>query len=184
MFSKWFAIGNKPRKTFEFRCDECGEIHKGSPSFSYEKPLQYFYVPEQERDERIFLDSDRCVIDGDSFFIRGLLEIPISDAEEPFSWGVWVSQSEASYKRYTESFGCDQSGDGSFGWLLITLPGYIQTAEHEPFDTLACNVKWQQQGHRPLIEPQECNHPLYLDFVNGISWERAIELAELVLHGS
>lgn len=62
------------------------------------------------------------------------------------------------------------------------MPGYDQTDEDEPLETLACNVIWQRKGKRPLIEPQECDRPLYKDFVEGISWDRAIELARLVIH--
>ena len=87
----WFALSNGPEQTFEFRCDCCGRIHAGSPSFAYNRPFAYFIVPEDERDSRIEIDSDTCAIDGESFYIRTILEIPIHGADEPFTWGVWVS---------------------------------------------------------------------------------------------
>jgi hypothetical protein len=27
---------------FEFKCPTCGEIHRGMPSFGYDKPLSYY----------------------------------------------------------------------------------------------------------------------------------------------
>ncbi len=177
-----FKLFERPRdpKVFEFRCGECSELHRGSPSFSYAKPPHYFAVPEAERAARIQLTTDTCVIDNDTFFIRGLLEIPIDGVDEPFAWGVWVSQSRESFERYVETFDKDQSGDGSFGWLSVTMPGYIDP-DAELAD-LACNVQWRGNGLRPLVVPQECNHLLYQDYTNGISWDRAIDMAQQVMH--
>jgi len=177
-----FRLFERPRdpKVFEFRCGECGELHRGSPSFSYAEPPHSFAVPEAERATRIQLTSDTCVIDNDTFFIRGLLEIPIDGADEPFAWGIWVSQSRESFDRYVETFDQDQSGDGSFGWLTVTMPGYVDP-DAKPVD-LACNVQWRGNRVRPRVVPQECDHPLYHDCANGISWDRAIDLAQHVMH--
>ncbi|WP_282609802.1 DUF2199 domain-containing protein [Pelagibius sp. Alg239-R121] len=182
MAFNWFGAAADPIKSFEFRCDRCGGIHSGSPSFANEAPYSYYELTNDERTTRARLTDDTCVIDKDSFFIRGTLEIPIEDAEDPFCWGVWVSQSEESFKRYLETFQDDQTGDGSFGWLAITMPGYRRTASHEQIEHLACNVEWQGKGQRPLIFPHECDHPLYTDVTDGITWDRAIELAQMVMH--
>lgn len=180
-----FALGGGDRKTFEFRCADCGEIHRGSPSFAYAKPVCWFIVPEDQRAERLQLDTDTCVLDGDEFYIRTILEIPILDAEEPFTWGVWVSQSEESFRRYVDTYDEDQSGDGSFGWLPVTMPGYDRTADRpdaDGFECLGCDVTWRSPGQRPTLTLHENDHPLYHDQVNGISWDRAIELARLMMH--
>ena len=176
-----FGISSNP-KVFEFRCGDCGEMHRGSPSFGYNKPPMYFTVPETERPERVQLTADTCVIDDDTYFIRGLLELPIHEVEDPFAWGVWVTQSRESFERYVETFEQDQSGDGSFGWLDVTMPGYIEDDNDGEWETLACDVHWGGDGQRPLIVPQECDHPLYIDYANGMSWERAIFLAQQVMH--
>lgn len=179
MAFRWFSLSGN-QKVFEFRCACCGEIHRGSPSFGYEKPMLYFSLPEDQRAERIRLTSDTCVVDDDTFFIRGLIEIPIHDVEEPFSWGVWVSQSRESFDRYVETYDDDQSGNVSFGWLEVTMPGYSDG--ELGWATLACDVHWQAEGDRPHIVPHACDHPLYRDVTEGISWDRAIELARLTMH--
>ena len=175
--------GTGESKVFEFRCADCGEVHRGSPSFGYEKPSIYFTVPADEVADRVRLSDDLCTIDDDTFLIRGLIEIPIHGVEEPFAWGVWVTQSRESFERYVETFDQDQSGDGSFGWLDVTMPGYVSGDKNEDRAMLACNVHWRGEGQRPLIVPQECDHPLYKDCVEGVSWERAMHLARLVMHG-
>lgn len=182
MAFNWFGLSASPIRSFEFRCERCGNIHRGSPSFANEAPFNYSELSAGERVARARLTDDTCVIDGESFFIRGTLEIPILDAEDPFCWGVWVSQSKESFKRYLATFQNDQSGDGSFGWLAVTMPGYRRNPDNEPIEHLACNVEWQGQGTRPLVFPQESDHPLFHDVMDGISWERAIELAQKVMH--
>ena len=53
---------------FEFRCQTCGEIHKGMPGFGADAPLSYYAIPEAERASRCELEriSDRveCVLPG------------------------------------------------------------------------------------------------------------------------
>ncbi len=183
MLKNWFALGKKP-KTFEFQCACCGEIHKGSPSFSYAHPTQYGWLLEDERQKRAELSGDTCVIDGEEYYVRTILEIPISGVEEPFTWGLWVSQSKESFERYVESFNNDQSKDGSFGWLTVTIQAYDRTTQDQEFENVACDVEWQGNGARPRLIPHQSDHPLYNDFVAGISWGRAIEIAQTVMHPS
>jgi len=189
-----FGLGANP-KTFEFKCADCGALHRGSPSFGYKHPPQYLDVPEEDRAARVWLSEDACVISpaaGEQsgkpdYYIRGILEVPIHGASEPFLWGVWVTQSKESFDRYLETFRKDQSDDGSFGWLPVSMPHYRRIGQGEQLENLRCNVVWQGQingrGQRPLIQLQECDHPLFIDQRDGISWERAIEIARLVMHG-
>jgi hypothetical protein len=178
----WFALGNEPDRTFEFRCECCGEIHRGSPSFAYKRPFAYFLVPEGERETRIEIGSDTCAIDGEAFYIRTILEIPIDGADEPFTWGLWVSQSEDSFERYRATYDDDQSGDGSFGWLTVTMPLYDRVGPRRDLEQIPCDVNWAPPGERPVLVPHESDHSIYHDFTSGISWERAIELARAMMH--
>ena len=103
---------------FEFRCDACGEIHKGMPGFGADAPLSYYVIPEAERLTRCELGSDDCVIDRHSFFVRGCLEIPVQGVDEPLVWGVWVSLSEQSFPNMAGSF----RSAASFGkWTVLWL---------------------------------------------------------------
>jgi hypothetical protein len=62
-------------------------------AFGAEAPLYYYFIPEAERSARCKLTTNTCIVDGEHFFVRGSLEIPVHDADEPFIWGVWVSLS-------------------------------------------------------------------------------------------
>lgn len=165
------------KRTFSYKCICCGEICEGGPSFAYNEPCHTSAIPDEEKEKRVRLNSDLCVLDEEQFFIRATLEVPIKDTRDSFLWGVWVSQSKESFDRYIETFNEDQTGDGSFGWLTVSMPGY--TKEGAKFVDLPTNVHWGTE--RPEIQiHDDQDHPLALDQREGISWDRAVELAVLL----
>jgi hypothetical protein len=182
MFQKLFR-----KKEFKYLCEECGSYHRGSPSFSHQFPTYFYDVPEAERENRIKASDDLCTIlpaenetDADAIYcIRVILEIPIEGTQQPFTWGVWVSQSKESFDRYVETFETDQSGEQSFGWLAVDMPFYSNTPKGEPLTHLESEVYWGGKGQRPKIILWENNHPLSKDQMNGISWDRASMIANL-----
>lgn len=175
---------------FEFKCHICGKIHSGSPSFAYDKPTFFFDVPEEERDSRVSLTKDVCTIlpsstdqDGNSIYcIRAILNIPIIGEKDSFCWGVWVTQSKENFDRYVETFSHDQSEDGSFGWLPVTMAYYKKDDNKKGLEQLGCDVIWQKAGKRPEIFLHKSSHPLAIDQREGIERDRAIEIAKNIIH--
>ena len=51
-----------------YRCSVCGEIHTDLPDIAFEMPLYAHQIPESERDQRVELTSDTCIVDGEDFF--------------------------------------------------------------------------------------------------------------------
>jgi hypothetical protein len=147
------------------------------PSFGWDYPVQYLLIPEQEREGRIQLSSDACVIDEKWFFVRGCLEIPVRDHEELFSWGVWCSLSQDTFQRYEELFDqVDRAGESFFGWLCSAIPGYPDTQQ------LKTMVRVRSWPTRPFVELEPTNHPLAVEQREGITVARAREIAERVMH--
>ena len=148
------------------------------PSFSWDYPVQHLLIPEREREGRIHLSSDACVIDEKWFFVRGCLEIPVRGQEEPVSWGVWCSVSQDSFQRYERLF--DQvtrdAGESFFGWLSSAVPGYPDT-QH-----LKTMVRVRPWPTRLFVELEPTNHPLAVEQREGITAARAREIAERVMH--
>lgn len=177
---------SKRRKTFHYTCACCGDEFEGAPSFGHDLPAFVYDVPEEEREGRILIGSDLCRIrarmnedsDDDIFAIRVNLEIAIHGSPDPFLWGVWVTQSKESFFRYLETYEEDQSDEVSFGWLPVTMAYYREFNPGNFRDSLACDVNWGAGGQRPTILLHECDHPLYFDQANGISWDKAIEIAQ------
>jgi len=163
---------------FTFKCATCNDIHEGMPSFGAREPLSCFIIPESERAERCDLGSDDCVIDGQYFFVRGCLEIPVQGQGEPFSWGVWVSLSQESYTQWVELFEEPLRSHAGpfFGWLNTSLKPYPDTV------SLKTRVHLRDGGIRPFIELEPTDHPLAVEQREGITVERVAELYSLMMH--
>jgi len=152
-----------------YQCKICGETHNGLPDIGYKWPDPYFGVPESDRDSRVRATSDTCVIDEEDYFIRGIILIPVHGEEQQFGLGVWVSQKQENFNAYLANFDSPEIGF-FFGWLSTSLPFYS-------VDTWAMKTMdhFQGKGQRPLIEPEAADHPLYADYSQGISLEKAWE---------
>lgn len=164
---------------FEFLCTSCGLVHRGMPAFGADAPLSYYAVPREERATRCALTADSCVIDRNSYFVRGCIEIPVKGEEDPFSWGVWVSLSEANYKEWLDFHSEEKRSHKGpyFGWLNASLKPYPKTMN------LKTRVHLRNGGIRPLIELEPTDHPLAVEQREGISGTRLAELYALMMHG-
>lgn len=153
-----------------FRCTVCGEVHDELPDIGSDRPDHYWGVPETEREGRIELTSDTCVIDGEAFFIRGVIHIPIHDHPESFGFGVWVSQKRENFDAYVRQPDSDEIGP-FFGWLCTRIDYY-------PIDTsmLKTMAHFRGDGLRPEIELEPTDHPLAVDQRDGITLRKALEI--------
>jgi hypothetical protein len=165
---------------FAYTCSCCGKHHEGSPSFCYAAPLYYEQLTNNEKNLAT-LSGDLCKIghpEGTHYFARVVLEIPIDGVNEPFSWGVWVSLSEASFERYTSTWNDHDESDSYFGWFSNRLPYYPDTTG------LKTQVRPRKGGIRPYLVLEETEHPLAMHFHNGITIQEAQKIAEIAMHGS
>lgn len=153
-----------------YRCTICGQEHGDLPHLGIDRPDQWWDVAEEERERRIKLTSDTCVIDDRDYMIRGVIEIPVEDYGTPFGFGVWVSQKRENFETYLENYESDQIGP-FFGWLCTHISYY-------PEETLLLKTRahFRSGGLRPVIEVEPTDHPLAVDQRNGISLARAWEI--------
>jgi hypothetical protein len=148
------------------------------PGFGAPAPLNYYAIPEAERARRCDLGSDECVIDRAFFFVRGCLEIPVHDADEPLIWGVWVSLSEQSFIAWLKVFEEEHRSHVGpfFGWLNAWLKPYPETTN------LKTRVHLRDHGLRPRIELEATDHPLALEQRSEISVDRVAEIYAIMTH--
>jgi hypothetical protein len=153
-----------------YRCSTCGQTHEDLPDLGFRWPDPYFGVPEAERATRIKGTPDLCSIDDDEYFIRGVILIPIRNHEEKVGLGVWVSQKRENFQTYVDNYESADIGP-FFGWLSNSIPFY------KP-DTWALKTMahFQGSGKRPLIAVEPSDHPLYIDYSEGVSFERAADI--------
>lgn len=161
-------------------CTTCGKRHEGLPlSFAADFPDMYANMKRDRRDLRCVIGSDQCIIDQQWFFLRGCLEIPIIGNKEPFLWGLWASVREEVFDQIADSWeleGRDRTCGPFKGRLANSLSIYPETLN------LKLQITVQPVGVRPLFLIQETEHQLGQEQRSGISHDRAMELATLLLH--
>ncbi|MFF3947573.1 DUF2199 domain-containing protein [Streptomyces sp. NPDC001902] len=161
-----------------FTCSCCGSHHAELP-MSYSTPAPDYWQATFEQDPDSVLSSDQCVIKGEHFFLRGLIEIPVIGADEVFSWGVWVSLSRDNFARALEVWDTPgrESEKPCFGWLSTELALYSPSTVN-----LKTNAHTRPVGRRPYIELEPTDHPLAVEQRTGITRDRVREIAMAVLH--
>jgi hypothetical protein len=148
------------------------------PGYAAEAPLYYYSIPLEERAQRCNLDSDTCIVDQESFFVRGCLEIPVRGESEPFIWGVWVSLSKNSFDQFMGCFDEPKRAHIGpfFGWLSAALALYPSTI------SLKTRVHLRDNGVRPYVELEPTDHPLAVEQRTGITAERVAEIYSRLEH--
>jgi hypothetical protein len=159
--------------SISYKCSRCEETHYGLPALAYKTP--FHWEEENENDPKSLLTRDTCVIEERDYFIRCVLVIPIIGHLEKLSWGIWLSQSQASFLDYAEDRRIELP-KSTFGYFANSLPDYPETLN------LMANAVWRAKDLRPMIDLENADHQLVTDWQNGISLERAIAFAELCLH--
>ena len=161
----------------EWVCAWCGDVHDDLP-FAYAPgpPAGWDDAADHPASE---LTDELCVMRGEQFYVRGVVRLPVRDADDDFEWGVWVSLSHESFARTLDTWERPgrESAQPMFGWLCTALPLY------EPATVgLKTNVHLQPVGLRPDVQVEPTRHPLALEQRTGITLARVREIAAYLLH--
>jgi hypothetical protein len=161
-----------------YLCRQCGERHEGLP-FSYGSHAPAYWSDDLPSDESTFLTREQCVIQGQHFFVRARIVIPVTDADTEFDWGVWVSLSEQNFARAAELWTTPgrELEPSYFGWLSTEIPIYQPTTL-----SLKTHVHSQPVGIRPIVELEPTDHPLAVEQRTGITLARVQQIAEMLRH--
>ena len=154
-----------------YTCSCCGEVHDDLPDISFDMPGYAADVPEEEQEDRVKLDEDLCVVDGEYYFIRAVLKIPIHDNDEDLGFGVWVSHKKENFETYLNNYDTSEIGP-FFGWLSNEF-----MFGGKPTTSMKTMAHFQGNGLRPVIEVEESDHPLSVAQRNGISLDDAWRIA-------
>jgi len=160
-----------------WKCSSCDEEHSGlfdlaafAPDFWTGEEV---YSPNSEiRLTGDFLSEDFCIIEGESFFVRSVLEFPISNLDRKFGFGVWSTLSKTNFEKYIDGF-----DNGNFdteihwtGWFSTQIKGIQNTIRQE------CWVMPQKGRKRPLIKFMDEQHPVSIAQANGLKAESLLEI--------
>jgi len=169
----------------DWRCSCCGELHHGLMDIAADSPDPWpherAYEPNSAlRLEGDFLSEDFCVLDGEHFFVRSVLEIPVHGLDSPWGFGCWATLSRANFEKYIAGFDDGEYEDNGpwFGWLSNQLKIYFE----DP-DPIAVDVFPQANRQRPKLFAKDEGHPLAIAQRDGITPEAMLTLLRSYGHG-
>lgn len=171
-------ITKKTDKGTTYQCSCCGQEYNELPfTFGNNFPDYAFGIPADERKKRIELQESLCVVDGQHYFHRGRLTIPIHNYDQDLIFNVWTSISENNFRKRNDLW--ENPGrvneEPYFGWLQTTIPTYGDTLN---LKTIATE---NEVGLIPTIKMIEDGHPLTIDQENGITLAQAMEIVDFIL---
>lgn len=171
-------------RNLRWKCGTCEEWHSGAClDVSCESP--YFWtkehaerqgrsrlLPNWGKQPKSFLDEDYCAVDGEHFFVRGVIPLPIIGTAESFCWGVWGSLSRENFEKLREMHDDPKAAElpPMFSWLSTKIDGYPDTL------SLKMYAHIQKPADRPRFELEPTDHPLAREYHNGITPERVREI--------
>jgi hypothetical protein len=167
-----------------WKCASCSEEHRGIFDLGCAKPDAFSGSEEYEPNAVVIssthgLSEDFCILDGEHYFIRCILMLPLIGAPgQYFSYGVWSTLSKKNFVTYSETFDVGEQGSLGpwFGWFSNRLRGYPETFN------LKCQVHPQNGRNRPWLELEPNDHPLTKESSEGISFDRLMEIYSLYGH--
>jgi hypothetical protein len=170
---RWRRLWDRP-----WTCQVCQVEHHGLMDMSLAKPFIWRGAEDLAPNGALdltgnFLSEDFCVLEGQHFFVRGVLQIPILGSNGyRFGVGAWSTLSRDNFTRYVDTFDGGEQGDlGPWsGWFSNRINGYPDTIN------LKCMVRPRSERQRPRIELVQHGHPLTLDQQRGITFDRLLDL--------
>lgn len=167
-----------------WKCGSCEEWHYGPClDFSHRAPVYWNEENEAANQElpppsvlkelpANLLDTDVCIIDGEYYFIRGNIHLPIIGTKETFRWGVWGSLSRENFDKFLATIDDPKRAElpPMFSWLSSFVVEYPDTI----------NIKMlahiQKPYDRPIFELEHTDHPLCQEYHHGITPVRVKEI--------
>ncbi len=161
-----------------FACAVCGETHAGETrDIRLGLPQPIFLLDEAERERRSWVGEDWASLDGERFFVRALVELPVAGEEGYFGYGAWIEVSEPDYAALVELWHDED------GWRSEPFAGTLAN-ELNPYaftDGLPVKLRLRDVRLLPLVELEDGEHELVRAQRQGISPHRAHQLAATVV---
>ena len=119
-----------------------------------------------------FLSEDFCILGGEHFFVRCVLEIPVHGLADKFGYGVWSTLSRANFEIYSAGFdaGATTNSGPWWGWFSNRLAGWSDTLN------IGCWVHPQPDRQRPVISLDASDHELAIAQSEGVDAERILQI--------
>jgi len=168
----------------EWTCSNCNLVHQGMFDIGAIVPSMWPHAWDYEPNGALrldgdFLSEDFCVLDGEFFMIRAVLDIPVHGLPESFGYGVWCSLKKENFEAYVEHFdrGFDDHAEPWWSWLCNRALPYYDHGES------LGGLLYPRQGRlRPQFRVEDQDHPLAVAQRDGISPEGVLAIYESYGH--
>ena len=161
----------------DWKCVSCEETHSGifdlaafAPDYWRDEEV---YAPNSEIQlEGNFLSEDFCVIDGEHFFVRCVLVLPIKNLDHDFGFGMWASLSKSNFQKYIDGFDAGDFELETFwsSWFSNQIKGLDNVIQQK------CWVAPQTGKQRPLVYFMEADHAGYIAQQDGLEPQQLIDI--------
>jgi len=125
-----------------------------------------------------FLSEDFCIIEGENFIVRAVLQFYVEGLDKEFGFGVWSSLSEENFNAYLENFdtGLDEAGPEWSSWFCSDLTYFGKTVGEKAW------VIPQPNRQRPMIQFMDKTSVLDRAHHVGLAASALIEIFEYYGH--
>ncbi|HEX8606556.1 MAG TPA: DUF2199 domain-containing protein, partial [Pseudoduganella sp.] len=90
-------------------CSKCGKDHPlDEMELTFRRPDDVAKLSADDRARLVRENDDLCVLDGQRFFIRGLLPLPVESRELHYCIGLWVEVTQATFQRIYDLWDSDE----------------------------------------------------------------------------
>ena len=169
----------------DWKCSCCGEWFNGIMELAADYPDPWphgnGYEPNAAlRMDGDFLSEDFCVLDGEHFMVRSVLEFPVRGLDEMWGFGCWTSLSRENFDKYVQGFDIGSFDDEGpwFGWLCNGLKGLYADNASIPLD-----VYPQVGRQRPRLIALDEDNPIARAQREGLTGEDLLAILRANGHG-
>jgi hypothetical protein len=157
-------------------CEKCGEDHPlDDMELTFRRPDEAARLTDEERSRRVRENPDLCVIDGERFFVRAILPLPVESRDLAYAIGLWVEVSRDSFGRIYDLW--DEEGQSDEPPFPATVANEIPIAAGSL--GLAAQLQLTGPRTRPRAFLEPAGHPLYLEQAHGTDAHRVAEYTAL-----
>lgn len=141
----------------------------------FRRPDEVAKLSMGDRARLVQENDDLCVLQGQRFFIRALLPLPVESRELPYCIGLWVEVTQATFDRVYDIWdSTEQLLEPSFA---AQIANEIPTADGSL--GLHAELRLTGPGTRPDVFLEPSQHQLYIEQAGGIDGHRASEYSAL-----
>jgi hypothetical protein len=163
------TIGRTPQQRLEamrFICRCCNARERGPRALLKLMPDAIYALHEGERARRTKLSADLAVLDGERFFIRSVVKLPIRRVRPDFEFGCWAEVNRADFRMYLAEY---DNRKPAFGPFACSLDSDLQ-----PYSSrgLPAFLHMQPDKHRPVMSLVDGDSRLARDQAAGIDLRR------------